>query len=359
MKKILFSGLFLLMSFTLLGCDKTKTNSSSVSTTQYTTEVVTSTSEKETNGFTNGILTSNEFILKIKQEQVIKSPYYEDFGLFITFDLTNNSDVAIIPDEVLTDHIIMKQKNDTSVVELDNYYDFENSFGDDIDTYNEQVEKYNSMSNELLPGKTVEIYGAFTLDNLDHPVEIITLVDGETFDGYEIEVSDLTKSVETVSEFEETEIINSLESQVATTPSSQAAVSDMPPSWREGEYEWEKAKSEGWTAEDWEAAVKASENETYVIENSTGKYYQAIDEGATPYQAEMYATGVAENWKDVPIEKSVPDVDYGPYDSDGFSFPQGTSEEAAQLYKDIVNRNQPLTAEELKILDDIENGTYE
>lgn len=310
MKKVSILGM-LLVSTLLASCSKDEPSQEINSSNSETVESTLS----QDSIFEDGVLESENFTLKVTNSQTIKSPYYEEFGLFVTFDLTNNSEEAIIPDEILMNHIIMKQKNDTSVVELDNYYDFENSFGDDIDTYNEQVEKYNSMSNELLPGKTVEIYGAYTLDNLDYSVEMIALVDGKEFNDYEIKISDLTQSDSVQSSSLENDYLdsntnNSVESQTDNSPSSQVSVSDMPPSWREGEAEWEKAKSEGWTAEDWEAAVKASKNETYVIENdSTSKYSQAINEGATEYQAQVYADGWVVNWQNAPVA-TPSDVEY-------------------------------------------------
>lgn len=324
MKKVSILGM-LLVSTLLASCSKDEPSQEINSSNSETVESTLS----QDSIFEDGVLESENFTLKVTNSQTIKSPYYEEFGLFVTFDLTNNSEEAIIPDEILMNHIIMKQKNDTSVVELDNYYDFENSFGDDIDTYNQQVEKYNSMSDELLPGKKVEIYGAYTLDNLDHSVEMMVLVDGEEFNGYEIEISDVTSTVENHSSDSNTEITNSVGSQPSSSQNEKVDTDTIAQKdyWEAVEYGLPEEEIAYYLSHKWYGDPATYDGVSYKDlndylsrrqefpdtsaseEDFTTKYQQAINEGATEYQAQTYSDGWVENWRDAPAE--IPsDVEY-------------------------------------------------
>lgn len=48
--------------------------------------------------------------------------------------------------------------------------------------------------------------------------------------------------------------------------------SDIPPSWQGSQEEWEKAKTQGWTIDDYEKQARASENESGTIQPSDPNY---------------------------------------------------------------------------------------
>lgn len=372
-------GITLFSIILLAGCEKSET--SETATTKNTASSTTATfeSSKEIEAtFENGILNSQNYNLDFKKAQIVKSPTESGYGLYIVFDITNNSNEdTIVPYDVIEETIVMEQTTDTSVFELANNYFTDDVFGDDVETQNQQMEKEKFTYNELLPGKTVEAIEAYSLEDIEHPVEMTVFFNDTKIGSMTIEIDKL-ESPETpeTNENEETS-----ESEVTTTEEVGKLDNDTIAQrdyWEAVEYGLSEEEIAYYLSHKWYGDPSAYDGVSYrdlndylsrreespdtsdSEEESTIKYQQAIDEGATPYQAEMYATGVAENWIDVPVEKSDSNIDYGTYDSDGFAFPQGTSSEAAQLYKDIVNKSseRPLTGEELQILYDIENGTY-
>lgn len=298
MKKI--AACFMLVVGVFAGCTTKQDERASTETTVQTT---ISTIENNFE-FSNGILQAEDFKLSYVKSEIVKSPSEEGYGLYVTYSLTNESDGNIIPADIVDTYVLYKQESETSLITLDNTYYSLDAFGtlDDVKTYNEQVEKENSGSNELLPKKTVEIIESYSLNNLNYPVEMIANVEGEQIGSYKIDLTDLQKPEENISLSEDN-------TEESSTP-EQSIVSDMPASWTEGEVEWEKAKEQGWTAEDWEAAVYASKNETYVVESS--------------------------------------------------ELPEGTSENARQIYNEIKNiKDRELTSGEIQTLEAIEQGYFE
>lgn len=118
--------------------------------------------------FENGVLDTPMFTMSIKSAELIQSQGYDKKGLFVTYELVNKTDDSDIVPANLFQHFKATQENETSRVELPNDYLYLDAFGDE--RYNEMVDKDNSSNNVLLPGKTVEIYDAYTLDNSDEPV---------------------------------------------------------------------------------------------------------------------------------------------------------------------------------------------
>lgn len=131
--------------------------------------------------FTENVLENDHFILEIEKVEVIQSPAESNPGLFVTYRLTNKSDSEeLLPLDTLL-WIELEQHNETSRVILDSMYHFLDAFGDDTGTYNEMVDKSNSRNNYLLPGKTIEVVEAYTLNNNEFPVTFRGL-DYDTFE---------------------------------------------------------------------------------------------------------------------------------------------------------------------------------
>ena len=282
----MFAILALACSFALSACSKAEetTESSTIETTQ-------STIEEPTTTFENGKLDTEDFTLEYKTAQIVKSPTMQDYGLYVTYELTNKTTENIEPSEILEECVLMQQESGTSLINIDDGYSSTDAFstgeddGEDIDRYNEQLEKESALNNGLLPSKTVEIVYSYGLDNLDNPVQLQMMVDPETeelSDIYLINLENLEKVPEPKQDTEDEEEIQEEENQEDAQAYSEE-VSDMPTSWYGSVEEWEEAKSQGWTAEDYEAQVRASENESGPIQPGDPNYvdpsfYELSDE---------------------------------------------------------------------------------
>ncbi|GEQ48914.1 DUF5067 domain-containing protein [Tetragenococcus koreensis] len=193
MKKYLL-GVLLISSFSLVAC--TSNNNEEVSA-QSTEQPTTETTEEEPEStFKDGVFDNDSFTLTYEDAKIINSPMENSPGLYVTYTLKNKLEENINPQEVLDLIVTATQENDTSEVDLSNDYYSTDAFGpeDDVDTYNEQVDKENAVSNDLKPGKEVEIINAFGLDNKEEPVQLQMLVNPETeeySDPYEIDLKDL------------------------------------------------------------------------------------------------------------------------------------------------------------------------
>lgn len=279
MKKYVL-GFLLVSSLGLAACTSNDNEEASVSAQSAEQTTTESTEEEPEVTFEDGVFDNDSFTLTYEDAQIINSPMEDGPGLYVTYTLKNKLDENINPQEVLDTVVIATQENDTSEIDLPNNYYSLDAFGpeEDTDTYNEQVDKENAVSDDLKPGKEVEIVNSFGLDNKENPVQLQMLIDPETeeySDPYEIKLEDLEEIPEPKSEEdEETQTENDDVSINEGSESNQAqeSSSDMPPSWTEGEQAWEEAKAEGWTAEGWENAVYESENETYVIEPDDPNY---------------------------------------------------------------------------------------
>lgn len=313
MKKVVPCLLF--VGLIMTGCSN---NEESTTPPTDTTSQTTSVSEEQKADFEYGKIITDEFELTYKNSEIVKSPSEDGYGLYITYSLKNTSDNNITPIDIINDYVLFKQENETSEVDLDNTYYSLDAFGstDDVESYNEQVDKENSRSDELLPDKTVDIIETYSLDNLDFPVKMIAMYEDKEIGIYEIDLTELEKPKETKS------LTNT--NNPNEDSSYDEGLSDMPASWQEGEAEWEKAKAEGWTAEGWEEAVRASENETYVV--GSGQYEDPFNGS----QAEQT------------------------------TLPEGTSENARRIYNEIKSiQDRELTSGEIQTLEAIEQGYYE
>lgn len=155
------------------------------------------TSPKTT--FSENVLENEHFILTIEKSEIIQSPLESSAGLFVTYNLTNKSnEEEILPLDTLL-WMRLEQKNETSRIILDSMYHFLDAFGDDTKTYNEMVNKSNSRSDYLLPGKTIELVEAYTLDNTEYPVTFVGL-DYETYEEVGNYIVNLTEEASSTSE---------------------------------------------------------------------------------------------------------------------------------------------------------------
>lgn len=313
MKKVVPCLLF--VGLIMTGCSN---NEESTTPPTDTTSQTTSVSKEQKADFEYGKIITDKFELTYKNSEIVKSPSEDGYGLYITYSLKNTSDNNITPIDIINDYVLFKQENETSEVDLDNTYYSLDAFGstDDVESYNEQVDKEKSRSDELLPDKTVDIIETYSLDNLDFPVKMIAMYEDKEIGIYEIDLTELEKPEETKS------LANT--NNPNEDSSYNEGLSDMPASWQEGEAEWEKAKAEGWTAEDWEEAVRASENETYVV--GSGQYEDSFNSSQ----------------------------------ADQTTLPEGTSENARRIYNEIKSiQNRELTSGEIQTLEAIEQGYYE
>ena len=176
------SFLFSILLFSLVGCSNTRSNDNNDSEVSQSTSSIhvsnsieinnssTSASNEQNDEFSKGVFKNHEYTLTVKNAEVIKSPSEDKEGLYVTYELTNNSDHNIHPEDSL-DWLELTQETDTSLAKLDaNYYELD-AFGDDTDTYNEMVERSNSQDNLLLPGKTIVVYRAYNLEDKNKPVK--------------------------------------------------------------------------------------------------------------------------------------------------------------------------------------------
>lgn len=210
MKKYLL-GTLVVCSLGLAACTSNEDGEVSAQSTKQTTTEKTEEEPEAT--FEDGVFDNDSFTLTYKDAQIINSPMEGGPGLYVTYTLKNKLDENINPQEVLDTVVIATQENDTSEVDLANDYHSLDAFGpeEDADTYNDQVEKENAVSDDLKPGKEVEIVNSFGLDNKENPVQLQMLIDPETeeySDPYEIKLNDLEEIPNPEEDNEETQTEN-------------------------------------------------------------------------------------------------------------------------------------------------------
>lgn len=183
MKKI---TLVLLLSSTLLfaACNNNNDDDTVDSSVKHETKASKEKDEKEDISFKDGVLETKDYQLKIKNTEIIQSPSVEKPGLYVTYELTNKSEDTLTPFKVLYD-IGFKQKTETSLVKMSAGYHSFDAFGEDTDSMNRITERQNALSNELLPGKTVEIYEAYSLDNVNDEVQVLPDIDDTKLKDFE------------------------------------------------------------------------------------------------------------------------------------------------------------------------------
>lgn len=307
MKKI---TLVLLLSSSLLfaACNNNNTGDTVDSSSRVETKTSKEKVDKDNISFKDGVLETKDYKLKIKNTEKIQSPSVDKPGLYVTYELTNKSKDTLTPFKVLYD-IIFKQKTETSLVKMSAGYHSSDAFGEDTESVNLMLERQNSLNNELLPEKTVEIYEAYSLDNATDEVHMLPAIDGindKDYDAYVINLADLT-----------------------TDTSETAAISQT----QEEDYEALKKRTLNssptdrvtWGNREWEAlGVALSENglalddNGYIITQAQkdqleserfkpgygdhnanirdARYQEAIDNGASQEDAQAYANGDSDTY---------------------------------------------------------------
>ncbi|MCD5001220.1 DUF5067 domain-containing protein [Enterococcus saccharolyticus] len=257
MKKMKFLGLALVCGLLLVGCNNKK---------ESTEQTSVETTEEPAATFEEGVLTTDNFTLTIKDKEIIKSPTTEGYGLYITYEFTNTSPENILPRDTIASCIQIEQTTETSLVILDNNYDYFDAFGgiEDTDSYNEQVDKYNLGLDELLPDKTIEVFEAYSLEDTTSPISIIAMFDGSEIGKQEIKLEDLEKPK---AETNETVSANNQTSQIEESEPVQENYTE--PAVQEESYEELKQRTlnstpserANWSNKEWEAfGMALSEN---------------------------------------------------------------------------------------------------
>lgn len=198
MKKYILMSMIALATFTS-ACSNSQTekakaedNTTTESNVEETNNEVAVEQENEQTesvaSFKDGVLDTPMFTMSIKETELIQSQGYDKKGLFVTYELVNKTDDTEIVPSNMFQHFKATQENETSRVDLSGDYMYLDAFGDEH--YNEMVDKDNSSSNALLPGKTVEVYDAYALDNDKNPVTFyVNDVDtGELLGEYEVKI---------------------------------------------------------------------------------------------------------------------------------------------------------------------------
>lgn len=303
MKKYLLSVL-LISSFSLVAC--TSNNNEEVSA-QSTEQPTTETTEEEPEStFKDGVFDNDSFTLTYEDAKIINSPMENSPGLYVTYTLKNKLEENINPQEVLDLIVTATQENDTSEVDLSNDYYSTDAFGpeDDVDTYNEQVDKENAVSNDLKPGKEVEIINAFGLDNKEEPVQLQMLVNPETeeySDPYEIKLDKLEELPEPTSKPEEettapNKEIEGNEEMIESENNEEAeSVQEGQGYWDDGPVNarWHEAKEKG-----------LNDEEAYDYANGTNTANgEAPDEGVELEDSEYYDCGDEEDYEVIEDEE--------------------------------------------------------
>ncbi|WP_368251725.1 hypothetical protein [Enterococcus sp. 2201sp1_2201st1_B8_2201SCRN_220225] len=173
------------------------TEQSSISTEAENNQNTASTSTEELNysqqtTFSNGKLETPQFTLTIDKTQVSKDATANEDGLIIWYTVENKSNTNLIPEELLG-NLSFKQRDETSEYDIPTDYNgFNSAEGlfpmynedgtsiEDIDKYNEAIQKQNEFSetfekkaySELLPGATVQVVEGVLLHNTEYPVTV-------------------------------------------------------------------------------------------------------------------------------------------------------------------------------------------
>lgn len=142
------------------------------------TKLTTSSTHEKKNEitFNDGVLETNDYKLKVVTSEIIQSPSVSNPGLYVTFELTNKSKKNIVPYQVLHE-ISFKQKTDTSLVNMTAEYHSSDAFGEDIETVNKINKRSNDQNNELLPGKSIEVFEGYSLEDNIHEVQMLPDLD--------------------------------------------------------------------------------------------------------------------------------------------------------------------------------------
>lgn len=189
--------------------------------------------------------------------------------IVVNFKYTNKSDTAQTPESQIWNHFDVEQEVNGAIEPM-GYY----TINSDEPYYNEIMRS----KEEVLPGESINAAYGFTLNDEASPLIIKFIDNNKKVIGtkeimYLKELAKNNPGQEIIDDFS-TDTENN-----ATTPSQ--AISDMPPSWYGTAEEWEQAKLQGWTAEDYEAQIKASENESGPLQPGDPNYEEISTDETT------------------------------------------------------------------------------
>lgn len=180
-KKLGYS-LLILCSIGLMACSKEDTNASkqndddNLSQSEWVKKNKPEKNSTNSATFKKGIYKTEKYTLTINSSSIVKSPAERKEGLLVNYTFTNNTDdEEIVPADIIGINLVFKQKNNTSNVTIARNYHILDINGDDVENYNEMVEKSNISSQAILPGKSVEVIDGYSIDNIKSPVEVTAL----------------------------------------------------------------------------------------------------------------------------------------------------------------------------------------
>ncbi len=159
----------------LVGCEK-QPNKPILedSSTQQTKQTSTTqeTGVKIEDDITKGIFSNGEYTIKYINSEIVKSKYIDKYGVYVTYELTNESDQNIMPFEALN-WLELTQQTDNQIVKLDSLYPVEDSAPEgDTEKYNEFIDRDNANNNLLLPHKSMTAYMAYFVKDTSKPIKI-------------------------------------------------------------------------------------------------------------------------------------------------------------------------------------------
>lgn len=166
---------FVLPVLLLVGCEKQPDKPIlEDSSTQQTKQTSTTqeTGVKIEDDITKGIFSNGEYTIKYVDSEIVKSKYIDKYGVYVTYELTNESDQNIMPFEALN-WLELTQQTDNQIVKLDSQYPVEDSAPEgDTDKYNEFIDRDNANNNLLLPHKSMNAYMAYFVEDTTKPIKI-------------------------------------------------------------------------------------------------------------------------------------------------------------------------------------------
>lgn len=166
---------FVLPVLLLFGCEKQPDKPIlEDSSTQQTKQTSTTqeTGVKIEDDIAKGIFSNGEYTIKYVDSEIVKSNYIDKYGVYVTYELTNESDQNIMPFDALN-WLELTQQTDNQIVKLDSGYPAQDSAPEgDTDKYNEFIDRDNANNNLLLPHKSMTAYMAYFVEDATKPIKI-------------------------------------------------------------------------------------------------------------------------------------------------------------------------------------------
>lgn len=237
---------------------KTKVETKTTSTTD--------SISKLTSSFKDDLFKTTDSEFRFKESTYIRS---NTPVIVVNYQYTNNSKDVQTAESIIWNNFDVKQEVN-GILEPMGYYTM------NVDEpYYDDVKK---SKDEVQPGESILAAYGFTLNNESSPLIIDFIDENKNVVG----TKEIMYSKELAKNNPGQEIIDDFftDTENNATTSSQT-ISDMPPSWYGTAEEWEIAKQQGWTAEDYEAQVKASENESGPLQPGDPNYEEISTDETT------------------------------------------------------------------------------